>query len=203
MNKFKNHNVCGDHTVNCPAHEDCDNVSYYRGVETVLIYRDNDFHILTYCQCLRGYVNKYDFISNLLKPNNTNKHKYREYEVTSSWLCDHKLRKKIKEGNVFNAKILESNYLYMNAAGKKYSICSEIYFMDAFVSNAKLIELNYKKAMEYIMDNELEWLEDNLKRLYELNKPVIWSGIKKQTITEFNNFFRKQIKTKKDETSKY
>jgi len=193
--KFENHNICDEHKKDCILHKDNKGKFGSAGIETIITYHRYDFFITTYCDCLRGGLPQNEFVEKLLNNAMKNSKKIDYYDINRSNISDKKLRKRIKEHNLLSMKCSEVNYIYYNAAVKEYAICSTINFIDVF-KNSNLIDNNYNKAIEYINNSDLDYLKDNLTKLYDFNRPIVFGGIKHSTINELNKHFKKSINEK-------
>ena len=135
-----------------------------------LFFAGNDFHLITYFCCLNN-SNKYQFRIGIIEHLVKNIQKLNIYEIK-------KIRDPFKVLKDFRIKnkslkkvIYQVNFTYPQNCG----VVSKIDFLDAFFNQEKLTE-NYNKAKEYLINNEYEYLLDELDTLYKHNKMYFYNS---------------------------
>ena len=193
MDNFKNHIIIDEHTESCLSHpKNKENQFFgYRIIESELMFIDGEFIFLTFCSCHRGYSSSCEFIESFLKHSYTKFKTVSYFEVDRGHSFNKDILKLIREDKLLFKISSELNYIYKNAAGKKYYIISKIKYVDKNIYRQSLDD-KYKYMREYLDSNGYGDFIDTLDDLYFFNKPAIDDGI---TITTFNEL-AKMLNTK-------
>jgi len=132
-----------------------------------LCYVCNDFYLINYFGCI-GCGDKYElyesFINRII-----GKTKIFETFNINRFCLDKELKDDMNFCKKIKKYIHQINYIYSDAAGKRYAITTKAKLINTIINN-DLLEANYKKAKTYLIENGYENLIDQLNRLYNNNK---------------------------------
>lgn len=134
--------------------------------ERFLFFLGNDFQLITYHSCMCGH--EYDFKKYLLETT-LKKHKVLErWKVNKGVHIDKDLRDFRIRNKDLKKYIQQVNYIYRNAAGKKFAITTLTPYVDA-IFNQDIIDANYKASDEFLKGKGYDWLREELYELHCAN----------------------------------
>jgi hypothetical protein len=136
--------------------------------ENILFYHAGDFYLLTLKNCWIGHC-RYENINNIL--NQIGLKTKLKVEFNRDYNLDERLRKARLQGIVTDDGVIEINYLY-KGVGKIHAITSVISIADA-ISTHKNYRENYTKMKNYLNENGFDFLNDELKQLYNNNWLIV------------------------------
>lgn len=193
-----NHIVSTDHIDSCPAiNKKLRFIGY--SISNSLFYHNNKFLLLTFCNCLKGYLSNCEFAETLLKNKLKNLETVDGYNVSRSWIYDKELRRLILDSKLMSKFVHECNFVYSDNALKKYAIVSKISYVKRILEGDGNLEENYIEAKEYLIKTERDFLLNDLEDLYNINKcgEMPNTLYMAKTIQDMNKQFSKLIKNKK------
>lgn len=142
--------------------------------ERFLFYLKNDFYLITYPRCLRGYTPWVDFNLKIIKSFIGNNKVYKYYETNKSVRVDEDLKEFRLRNKTLREYVQEVNFLYGNCAKwNQFAITTKIRYLDYIVSQKERL-VNYKKAEEYLKKNGFDFLLQDLEDLYLANSLGIY-----------------------------
>jgi hypothetical protein len=166
------------------------------GKNDVLFYHNCDFHIVTFNDCKCNY-DKYDFYINLISQIIDNSKVMSSAKVINKSMRYVDYKEEFKDLIRLQSFVYEVNYTYSDNAGKDYCIVTKDLFIDALL-NEGLIEENYIKGRDYLIENKLSHLESQLNELYRYNRGNmnIWDKDKffAHRVDDIINFINKESK---------
>jgi hypothetical protein len=161
------------HSDFCTGRQSKDAYSEYcqHNPERFLFYLKGRFFIIIYYPCLNGYGERYAFkaeiISKIIEKNKI----FPLWKVETSINLERDLKSFRIKNVPLRKNVKEVNYIYADAADKKYCIATTVNYLDT-VCNSEEIDKNYKEAKEYITKKGYDWLLYQLDELYKHN----WIG---------------------------
>lgn len=152
------HPACSKNSFN---HRDC-----VINPERTLIYLKNEFYLITYHTC--AFYDKIGTAKKIIETLVKNMKLFETYDIYRGYEVERDIREfRIRNKNL-RKKVLEVNYIYANCTRKEWAIGTEVDFFDALCNN-DLIDSNYDKASKYLEDNQYDWLQKDLKKLWIAN----------------------------------
>ena len=166
--------------------------------EHFLFFYDHEFILVSYSVCLQGYHNNIDYKEDILQ-SFVEVYKQQPWRVRRS----HEVNRDMKEfrlrGANLNLDVDVISYNYENAARKEWAFTYPVRYSDF---NHELVEENYFKAKEYLLNNGYSHLVSDLDYLKKANN---FQGVDQveevKCINELTKIINRKIK-KRNETSK-
>jgi hypothetical protein len=155
------------HTDYCKGQNEGREFNYCdRSPQRFLFFLHNKFHIITYhlCHHYDHIEYKKELLNLIIEKNKI----YEKWEVRKSQHVDVALKNFRLHDKNLKKYHTQVNYLYGDNAGKQYAITTEIKYLD-FVCDLDEFMKNYKSAKDYLKENDLDYLEQQLEDLYEAN----------------------------------
>ena len=180
------------HSEKCKCHPDNkktktqpkDNKGYYlasfhhfceKNPNRFLFFAGTEFFLITYHSCV-ATGNDYDFKVELVKNVIKDYTVLEYYDVDRFTNLDEDLRRFRLRNKELKKHIRQTNYLYNNAAGHPFAICTTAEYLDVICDNEK-IEENYNIAKKYLIEKGYDHLLDDLKLLKQSNIVYYKDGV--------------------------
>lgn len=135
--------------------------------ERLLFFAGNNFFLISYFRCLKPNFDEYEFIKSLIETA-IGKLKILElYRVRKSVNVERDLNNFKTTNRHLRENIEQVNFIYGNAS-TKFAITTYTPYIDAICDN-EIIRSNYKIAKEYLYNNKLGYLINELDNLFQAN----------------------------------
>lgn len=199
------HIILDEHSWFCLCHKDKAKdkkewFSHHCGLnpERFLFFFDNDFHIITYFKCM-DHGNHIDYKESFLSIIMEQSKKRELYEIIRGIDVEKSLKENRLTGLEFDMHVDEVNYVYSNAAGRRYAISTRVPLLDKLTIN-DTIDKNYLLAVDFIKNDEFLkrqiFLYGEMEYLRNINKIHISDAEIVKSTAHLAKIFKKKIKEK-------
>jgi len=155
----------------------------------VIFYIKNKFYLIKYFRCLES-GDKYGLYQNWIGQI-LGKTKIIEHYLIDRYTLDERLIESIKFSRQIKRTLQQVNHVYYNAAGKEFAITTKMNFINELTND---ITAEYKNAIEYLKENDYDYLIPELSKLYEANNIYVNDVTICKTVDYFIETIKKQIK---------
>ena len=169
-------------------------------IETRIFFLKGQFVLITMNNCMQHLHSELDFMEFLIKglmDKKINVSKKLICNIKKSCTLGDNWKNEALRNQLFNQRHDEVNYIYHNAAGKEYSICTTYDFGTYISERIDLID-EYKKTKKYINENfeHTSVLERQCDALYNYNAvyKLRDSALVVRTIDELISNIKNKIK---------
>jgi len=153
----------------------------------------NKYYLVTYYKCLSH--NNIGFKEEIIKTILEKYSIYEKYEVNRTVSIDTDLKNFRKYNQTLRKYVEEVNYIYCNAAKKKFAITTTVNYIDHICSNYEREE-SYEEAKAYLIKNEFEFLLPDLEELHSTNNMGDYDYAERfETIDHLIGAINQEIKT--------
>lgn len=132
-----------------------------------LFFLKTNFFLITYNNCISHY-DHLEFKKMLIERIIGNNKLFEYYEVNRGVDVNDDFKNFRIRNQSLRKYIQQINFIYNNAAGKKYAITTKTKYIDS-ICNQEEIKTNYNNAKDFLIKNEYDWLLPELEELYYKN----------------------------------
>ena len=158
--------------------------------EEFIIFMANRFLHIKVHKCLWGTIDdKIDLIKRITK----NSELYSFYDIDKKYDIERVLHKCTESGEFVNRSIFTINYLYQSSRYEISAICTTSNVVESFIDN-DIIEENFIKAKQWLIEKKKEYLINSLEKLYHHNIIKIDESYAVKTLDKLIKVINKQIK---------
>jgi hypothetical protein len=159
-----------EHSWSCPCNIEATPLQWKKfcelNPERFLFLVENKFVLITYNKCM-NFGDQYEYKKKLIDKVIQHNKVFDYYELNridvEKDLRDFRIR------NIALKKyIRQVNYLYYNNAGKKFAITTDVPYIETLAKTSELRK-NYDDAMEFLKNNEYNYLLNDLRDLFCAN----------------------------------
>lgn len=158
-----------------------------------VIFKSNQFYLLTIPNCQKGYLSNNELVLKILNQCKPKHSAYHKIWYTKSNLVDQFFYNKKDIDFAVKRNVTEVNYLYFDNSGRDYAITINVPFVDYICSQEERDE-SFEKLDTYLEFKRLHESRRELKQLHSANKVNVHDFQFVNSIDKIIKQINKQVK---------